>query len=55
MLTSKLGIRKGYHLSIEGTRRGYVYVKNGIKKGKGLDLGTRLGSRMGLITNCERN
>ena len=42
MLTSKLGIRKGYHLSIEGIRRGYVYVKNGIKKGKGLDLGTRL-------------
>ena len=42
MQTSKLGIRKGYHLSIEGIRRGYVYVENGIKKGKGLDLGTKL-------------
>ena len=30
---------KGYHLSIESIRKGYLFVKNGILKGKGLDLG----------------
>ena len=39
MQSSKQDMWKGYRLSIEGIRRGIFYVKNGISKGKGLDLG----------------
>ena len=37
--SNKLGKRKGYHLSIQGYEKGIFLVKNGIKKGKGLELG----------------
>ena len=39
MQSSKQGMSKRYHLSIEGIQKGYLFVKNGIWKGKGLDLG----------------
>ena len=39
MQSSKEGMWKGYHLSIEGIQKGYLFVKNGIWKVKGLDLG----------------
>ena len=39
MQRSKQGTRKGYHLLIQGIRKGYLFrKKNGIWKGKGLDL-----------------
>ena len=42
--SSKLGIWKVYHLSIEGIQKGYraFSAKNGIWKGKGMDLGAEL-------------
>ena len=39
MQSSKLGMWKGYHLSIESQERGTFSVENGIQKDKGLDLG----------------
>ena len=39
MQSSKLGMWKGYHLSIESQERGTFSVENGIQKGKGLDIG----------------
>ena len=33
MQSSKLGVRKGYHLSIEGIPKGTFSVKNGMYKG----------------------
>ena len=39
MQSSKQGMCKGYHLSIEGIRRGYFFVKKWYIKRKGLDLG----------------
>ena len=40
MQTSKQGMWKGHHFSIEGIRKGYLFrEKNGIKNGKWLDLG----------------
>ena len=39
MQSSKQGILKGYHLPIEGIRKGTFFVKNDILKGKELDLG----------------
>ena len=40
MQRSKLGMLRGYHLSLEGIRKGYlVFVKNSICKGTVLDLG----------------
>ena len=38
MQSSKQGMWKGYHLSIEGVRKGYLFRE---KKGKGLDLGAK--------------
>ena len=46
MESSKQGMGKGYHLSIKGIRKGYLFRKGFRKKwyvkdkGKGLDLGT---------------
>ena len=37
--SNKLGKRKGYHLSIQGYEKGIFFVKNGLLKGKGLELG----------------
>ena len=39
MQSSKQGMCKGYHLSIEGIRKGYLFCKKWYIKGKGLDLG----------------
>ena len=39
MQSSKIGMWGGHDLSIEGIRKDYFSVKNGIWKGKGLDLG----------------
>ena len=41
MQSSKQGMWKGYQMSIELKvyERGTFFVKNGIQKGKGLDLG----------------
>ena len=33
MQSSKLGVRKGYHLSVEGIPKGTFSVKNGMYKG----------------------
>ena len=37
----KLGMRKKYHLPMEGIRKGYIHFlsKKAYKRGKGLDLG----------------
>ena len=42
MQSSKQGIWKGYHLSIERIRKGYLFRENVIEKGNGLDLGADL-------------
>ena len=39
MQSSKQGMWKGYYLSIEGIRKGYLFCKKWYIKGKGLDLG----------------
>ena len=39
MQSSKLGMLKGYHLSLDGIQKGTLSVKNGIYESKGLDLG----------------
>jgi len=40
MQSSKQGMWKGYHLSIEGIRKGYLFREKWyLKKGKALDLG----------------
>ena len=42
MQTSKQGMWKGHHFSVEGIRKGYLFrekKKNGIENGKWLDLG----------------
>ena len=39
MQRSKLVMWKGYHLSLEGIRKGYLFYQKWHIKGKGLDLG----------------
>ena len=39
MQGSKQGMRKEYHLSIEGIQKGYLFREKWYIKGKGLDLG----------------
>ena len=39
MQSSKQGMLKGYHLSVEGIRKGYLFREKWYIKGKGLDLG----------------
>ena len=39
MQSSKQGMWKGYHLSIEGIQKGYLFHEKWYIKGKGLDLG----------------
>ena len=36
--SSKLGLWKGYHLSIEGIRKGFLFYQKWYIKGKGLEL-----------------
>ena len=38
MRSSKLGIRRGHHLSIEGIRKGYLLCQKWYKKGKGVHV-----------------
>ena len=39
MQSSKQGMRKGYHLSLKGVQKGYLFREKWYIEGKGLDLG----------------
>ena len=41
MQSSKQGMWKGYHLSIKGIQKGYLFREKWYIKGKGLDLGAK--------------
>ena len=55
MRSSKISMRKGHHLSIEGIQKGYLLCQKWYKKGKGVGPRGVYGAASPCIVNLFKN